>query len=83
MYSKAPSQKKVKSCVYCMRAECEEKKLIRSKYTMKDRKDETLKGVHSKELVETAITCHFPTFIMSFFLNCQLAKLSLCFTNCP
>lgn len=56
---------------------------------MKDRKDETLKGVHSKELVETAITRHFPTFIMSFFFysvfffNCQLAKLSLCFTNCP
>lgn len=45
----------------------EKKKLIRSEYIMKDRKDETLKGVHSKELVETAITRHFPTFIMSFF----------------
>lgn len=33
---------------------------------MKDRKDETLKGVH-KELVETAIARHFPTFIMSCF----------------
>lgn len=49
---------------------------------MKDRKDETLKDVCSKELVETAATHHLSTLIMSFF-NCQLAKLSLCFTNCP
>lgn len=83
MCSKAPSQKKFNHV--CVRAGCGGKKLIRSEYTMKDRKDETLKGVHSKELVETAITRHFPTFIMSwfFFFYCQLAKLSLCFTNCP
>lgn len=56
----------------------EKKNLIRSEYTMKDRKDETLNGVYSKELVETAITCHFPTFIMSFLFFYFTASWQSC-----